>query len=89
MIVIYLVNYGTTYYIQFHLLSFSVAFSIESDFESSIAATRVSRCWSLLVSLVDRDSTSWVASDGDWDLQRCQQVEGADEGDRTSILSRP
>ena len=44
----------------------------------------------ILVSLVDRDSTSWVASDGDWDLQR---VEGgplaADEGDGAGILSRP
>ena len=30
----------------------------------------------VLVSLVDRDSTLWVVSDGDWDLRRRQQVEG-------------
>ena len=52
--------------------SFSVSFSFESDFESSIAATRVSRCWSLLASLVDRESTSLLASDGDRDLRRVE-----------------
>jgi hypothetical protein len=50
-------------------VSFSVAFSFDSDFESSTVATRSSRC---LVSLVDRDSTSWVASDGDRDLRRVE-----------------
>ena len=33
-----------------------------------MAATQVSRCWSFLASLVDRDSTSCV-SDGDRDLR--------------------
>jgi hypothetical protein len=59
-----------------------VSFSFESDFESSIVATRTSNCLSLLASLVDRGATAWVASDGERDLRR---VEGgsstADEWD--------
>ena len=52
--------------------SCSVVFWFESGFEISIAATRDSRCWSFLVSLVDRDSASCVASEGDRDLRRVE-----------------
>ena len=59
-----------------------MSFSFDSDFESSILATRASNCLSLLASLVDRGLTAWGVSDGEWDLRR---VEGgsstADECD--------
>jgi hypothetical protein len=64
-----------------------VSFSFESDFESSIAATRASNCLSLLASLIDHGTTAWVALDGEWDLRR---VEGgsltADEWDSSCDL---
>jgi len=61
-----------------------VSFSFESDFESSIAATRASNCLSLLASLVDRGATAWVASDGEQDLRR---VEGGSADEPSSSLA--
>ena len=58
-----------------------MSFSFESDFESSIAATRASNCLSLLAFLIDHGTTAWVALDGEWDLRRVGGSLTADEWD--------